>query len=83
MKRNGWVLSIFFGTIVGVIFAGSVGFQGYQLYKFMHAGARFTANDGKELCEHMNIIAMHSIGFQQSGLPLLDCKKYLRIGDKR
>lgn len=45
---------------------------------FVAKGPRFTANDGKELCEYTNMIAKHSIGFQQSGLSLLDCDKYLK-----
>jgi DNA-binding transcriptional regulator of glucitol operon len=57
--------------------------QQEKLAQFVNAGPRFTAFDGKELCEYMNIIAKHSIGFQKSGLPLLDCQKYLRSGDQR
>jgi hypothetical protein len=54
-----------------------------RIQSFINAGPRFTAHDGKELCEYVNAIAKHSIGFQQSGLPMLDCSKYLRTGDKR
>jgi hypothetical protein len=54
-----------------------------KLEQFFNAGPRFTAYDGIELCEFQNLLATHSIGFQQSGLPLLDCTKYLRTGDKR
>lgn len=52
--------------------------QNEKIQQFMAAGGRFTANDGKELCEFANIIAIHSIGFQKSGLMLLDCEKYSR-----
>jgi hypothetical protein len=52
--------------------------QQLSISSFVNAGPRFTAYDGKELCEYQNVIAKHSIGFQQSGLPLLDCDKYLR-----
>ena len=52
--------------------------QQLSISSFVNVGPRFTAYDGKELCEYQNIIAKHSIGFQQSGLPLLDCDKYLR-----
>ena len=52
--------------------------QQEKIQQFMAAGGRFTANDGKELCEFTNRIAEHSIGFQKSGLPLLDCEKYLK-----
>jgi hypothetical protein len=52
--------------------------QDERLKAFLNAGPRFTAYDGQELCEFQNVIAKHSIGFQQSGLPLLDCGKYTR-----
>ena len=52
--------------------------QQLSITSFVNAGPRFTAYDGKELCEYQNVIAKHSIGFQQSGLPLLDCDKYLK-----
>ena len=51
--------------------------QQEKLAAFVNAGPRFTAYDGKELCEYQNVVAEHSIGFQQSGLPMLDCQKYL------
>jgi hypothetical protein len=57
--------------------------QQEKLTQFVNAGPRFTAYDGVELCEFQNIIAVHSIGFQQSGLPLLDCKKYLQPRDSK
>ena len=57
--------------------------QQEKLAQFVNAGPRFTGYDGVELCEFQNRVAVHSIGFQQSGLPLLDCNKYLRTGDKR
>jgi hypothetical protein len=49
-----------------------------KINAFMAEGVRFTGNDGKELCEYVDVIAKHSISFQQSGLPLLDCDKYIR-----
>jgi hypothetical protein len=52
--------------------------QDEKVRAFLNAGPRFTAYDGKELCEYVNVIAKHSIGFQQSGLLLMDCEKYLR-----
>jgi len=57
--------------------------QQEKLTQFVNAGPRFTAYDGVELCEFQNIIAVHSIGFQQSGLPLLDCAKYLQPRDSK
>jgi hypothetical protein len=53
--------------------------QQEKLEAFVNAGPRFTAYDGVELCEFQNLLATHSIGFQQSGLPLLDCKKYVHV----
>ena len=50
-----------------------------RLESFVNLGPRFTAFDGKELCEYTNVIARYSIGFQQSGLPMLDCAKYVRL----
>ncbi len=44
---------------------------------FMSKGPRFTAQDGYELCEKVKILARYSIGFQQSGLQLPDCEKYI------
>ena len=49
-----------------------------KINAFIAAGPRFTAKDGQELCEYINTVAKYSIGFQKSGLPLLDCNKYLR-----
>ena len=40
--------------------------QDEKMQAFFNAGPRFTAYDGKELCEYNNVIAKHSIGFQQS-----------------
>ena len=53
-----------------------------RIQAFINAGPRFTGYDGVELCEYLNVIAKHSIGFQQSGLPMLDCAKYMRVSDK-
>lgn len=76
--------------IITFAFLGALGFGWWTNYQniqdaetqrlkaFMAAGGRFTANDGQELCEFTNVIAEHSIGFKQSGLPLLDCEKYAR-----
>jgi hypothetical protein len=52
--------------------------QQEQLRTFMNKGPRFTAYDGKELCEYMNSIAVNSIDFQRSGLLLMNCEKYTR-----
>lgn len=52
--------------------------QEAELQRFVNMGLRFTAQQGQELCEVVRVVAMHSIGFQQSGLPLPDCEKYLK-----
>lgn len=43
----------YIGISIGVFAALSVAFQGYQIYKFVNAGKRFTAEDGRELCERV------------------------------
>ena len=70
-------------AIIGIF--GIIGYEYMQanylqerFASFVSKGPRFTAYDGKELCEFSNIIAVNSIGFRQSGLNLLDCDKYLR-----
>lgn len=49
-----------------------------QIETFINAGPRFSAYDGSDLCEVVRMVALHSIGFQQSGLELPDCQKYLK-----
>lgn len=46
---------------------------------FMNTGPRFTATDGKELCEFIKLIAQNSYGYKDSGLGLPDCDKYLKV----
>lgn len=53
--------------------------QTAQIQQFINAGPRFTSNDGRDLCEIVRVVALHSIGFQQSGLPLPDCEKYFKV----
>lgn len=56
--------------VFAVLFVASLGFQGWQLYKFMNAGARFTAKDGQELCERVRFLE------QQSGRIAASCPYY-------
>ncbi len=49
-----------------------VGWSADYFY-FRHQGARFTAQDGQDLCIVVHEIAKHSIGYQQSGKPLPAC----------
>ena len=53
-----------------------------RMKSFMSVGPRFSAYDGRDLCEVVRMVALHSIGFQRSGLELPDCEKYLKT-DKR
>jgi len=46
-------MSKWFGIVLSVIIAISVGIQGWQLYRFVSQGARFTAADGQALCERV------------------------------
>lgn len=46
-------MSKFFGIVLSVIVVISVGIQGWQLYRFVNQGARFTAADGQALCERL------------------------------
>lgn len=41
------------GIVLGVLFALSIAFQAYQLYKFVNAGERFTADDGRAMGERI------------------------------
>lgn len=50
-----------------------------QIKTFMSVGPRFSAYDGRDLCEVVRMVALHSIGFRQSGLELPDCEKYLKL----
>lgn len=50
-----------------------------RMKSFMNVGPLFTANDGRDLCEVICVVAMHSIGFRQSGLELPDCEKYFKV----
>lgn len=55
------------------LFVASIGFQFWQVYRFINAGPRFTAQDGRALCERVNALEEHSYGFANAGLKPLDC----------
>ena len=55
-----------FGIVIAIVVSLSLGFQIWQLYRFMNQGARFTAQDGQQLCERIATLERHSIGFQHS-----------------
>jgi hypothetical protein len=42
-------------------------------FYFRHAGARFTAQDGQDLCIVVRDIAKYSYGYQQLGNTLPEC----------
>ena len=41
------------GIVLGIIFSLSLMVQVWQLYRFVNAGPRFTAQDGQALCERV------------------------------
>lgn len=53
--------------------------QQSKIEEFINVGPRFTANNWRDLCEVIRVVAMHSIGFQRSGLEFPDCEKYLKV----
>lgn len=55
------------------LFVASIGFQIWQVYRFVNAGPRFTAQDGQALCERVKALEEHSYGFANAGLKPLDC----------
>lgn len=58
---------------LGMIFSASLIFQAWQLYRFMHQGARFTAQDGQELCLRVQELERRSNGYQDAGKTPLPC----------
>lgn len=55
------------------LFVASIGFQIWQVYRFVNAAPRFTAQDGQALCERVKALEEHSYGFANAGLKPLDC----------
>lgn len=60
--------------IVAVIMAASVLFQVWQVWRFVNQGARFTADDGRALCERVKALEALSYGYRDSGKPSADCR---------
>lgn len=58
-------------VVFGILFVASLGFQGWQLYRFANAGARFTAKDGQELCERVATLE------RQTGRPPAACAYFI------
>ena len=47
------VMRAWAGIVLGVLFSASIAFHGWQIYRFVNAGPRFTAYDGQRLCERV------------------------------
>lgn len=60
------------GIILGIIFSLSLVFQIWQLYRFVSAGPRFTAQDGQGLCERVKALEA-SLGKTQQ-----DCRYIIK-----
>lgn len=70
LKRR-WAVAL--GSVLGALFAASLLFQAWQLWRFVHQGARFTAADGQALCERVRTLEEMSYGFKDAGKTPLDC----------
>lgn len=68
MSGRFWVYAM-----IGVLIAGSVLFQFFQIYAFMSAGPRFTAQDGQELCQRVQALEKYSYGFHDAGKRVDSC----------
>lgn len=67
--RAAWMM----GLSLGLLFAASLLFQAWQLYRFVHQGARFTAADGQALCQRVQALERHSYGYRDAGQAPLSC----------
>lgn len=63
-------------VVLGIILIVSLSVQFYSFYRFKSVGARFTAQDGQNLCQRIQILEYYSIGFKQSGIPKMECNYY-------
>ena len=61
------------GIVLGIVFSLSLIFQIWQLYRFVSAGPRFTAQDGQELCMRVQALESVSYGYRDSGKQPLNC----------
>ena len=55
--RSRWTVGL--GIALGALFAASLGFQAWQVGRFIRQGARFTASDGQTLCERIAKLEPH------------------------
>ena len=65
--------------VLGIILIISLSVQFYSFYRFKSVGARFTSQDGQELCLRIQILEHYSIGFKQSGLLGTECNYYPQL----
>lgn len=61
------------GIILGIIISINIVFQAISWYSFKNAGARFTADDGQELCLRIKRLEEVSIGFKDKSYPIMSC----------
>lgn len=62
--------------LIMIIALSSVAIQLWQLWAFVQAGPRFTAEDGQALCERVTALERESIGFQQAGRASPPCSYF-------
>jgi len=68
---NRW--AIWLGIVLGPLFAASLLFQAWQLWRFVHQGPRFTAQDGQALCERVRALEDGRMA-RDAGKTPLDCE---------
>lgn len=59
--------------VLWTIFSLSLVSQAWQLYRFVNQGARFTAEDGQELCRRIQALEAVSYGYRDAGRKPVDC----------
>lgn len=69
--KKSWAMGL--GIALGLFFSLSLSIQGYQLWQFVHRGARFTAADGQVLCERVRELETRSYGYRDAGESPLPC----------
>lgn len=62
--------------VIGITIILIFTYQMWETKMFRDEGPRFTGDKGQELCERIKKLEKHSYGFQNSGLPILDCNYY-------
>lgn len=63
-------------VLIGLLLALVVtpmGFQLWQIWNFQQQGARFTAQDGQQLCERVADLERRSYGYRDAGKMPLTC----------